>query len=114
MAGLTRADLVKAAVAEAVARATERLRLADYQVTSMRSELSKVAGAMAAGGPSHTFAVTGARGEPVTTKAAPKADDDAARAERYERLAYQVTDPDTRRGYLALAAQHRNARQDHA
>lgn len=94
------ATAIKAAIAE-------QMRLADYRLKSLRSELDKAAGLIQAGPPSHTFVVTGAQGEPVTTKAAPRADGNATKAAEAERVAATTTDPTVRRAYQQLAARYR-------
>jgi hypothetical protein len=79
-------ELVKAAVAEAVAPFEERLAKAMAQP--------------APGGPVLT------RTTEDTTKAAAR-EIHLAKAEHYDRLAYEVTDPQARAGYLQMAADER-------
>lgn len=81
-------ELVKAAVAEAMA--------------PLKQELAKAMAAPAPGGPVLTRTVED------TSKAAAR-ELHLAKAAEYERLAYQVTDPAAREGYLQLAAESRAA-----
>jgi hypothetical protein len=77
---------------------TELVKALQAQVTELNTQVTKAMSAPAPGGPVLT------RTTDVTAKAEAR-EDHLAKAAHYRRLAYEVTDPQARAGYLQLAAQ---------
>jgi hypothetical protein len=81
---------------------TELVKALQAQVTELNTQVTKAMSAPAPGGPVLT------RTTEDTTKAAAR-EIHLAKAAEYDRLAYEVTDPQARAGYLQMAADERAA-----
>lgn len=90
----------KAAEGEQKTDLTELVKALTAKVDGLEGQLTKAMNAPAPGGPVLT------RATEDTTKAAAR-EIHLAKAEHYDRLAYEVTDPQARAGYLQMAADER-------